>query len=120
MAAAKKRSSANRAYYEKKRKKILNRAKRYYKANRAKILARQKKYRMKTKAGTAAYKPLYARGSRRGKRPLFARLPRVNVYSFIGRRRSKNSKALGRKAPSFKRTNVKPRSGGGRAFRKRA
>lgn len=116
---AKTRSSYNRKSYEKNRKKILRKAKSYYKSHRAKILQRQKKYRTKTKAGTSAYKPLYMRGAKSGRRPLYSRLPRLNAYSFIGRKRGKKSKALGRKAPSFKRTNLRP-SKGGRAFRKRA
>jgi len=120
--AKKARSSYNRSWYNAKRKTILRKAKAYYKTHRTKILARQKRYRMKTKAGTSAYKPLYARGNARGKRPLYARMPRLNVYSFISRKRGKPSKALGRKAPSFRRggtsnTGRKPMKGGRRAFK---
>ena len=119
MAVARKRSAYQRKYYEKKRKTILARARAHYRANRSAILLRQKKYRQKTKAGTSAYKPLYLRGSGKGKRPLYARLPRLNAYSFIGRKKGKKSKAMGRRAPSFlNRKKTAPRRSG-RAFGRR-
>lgn len=113
------RSSYDRSYYETNRKKILRKSAQRYKSRRAKILQYQKKYRRLTKAGTSKYRPMYARGAKNGKRPLYARLPRVNAYRFIGRKRGTASKALGRKASSFKRTNIRPRTGGTRAFTKR-
>ena len=120
--AAKRRSSYSRASYEKNRKKRLTYARNYYRKHASKIKQYQKKYRKKTGTG-AKRRPLYARGGKSGKRPLFARLPRLNVYRFLTRKKGKKSSALGRKAPSFKRgtgSNVgrKPQTGGGRAFRK--
>lgn len=120
---AKKASSYDRSYYERKRKVLLRKSARYYKANRAKRLAYQKRYRKRTKAGTKAYRPLYARGAKTGKRPLYARLARLNAYRFIGRKRGKKSQALGRKAPSFRRSNTsnvgrRPQKGGRSAFKR--
>lgn len=121
MAKKSSRSSYDRSYYEKNRKAILRKSAQRYKARRSKILQYQKKYRMKTKAGTSRYRPLYARGVNSGKRPLYRRLPRLNAYRFISRKRGANSRALGRKAPSFRRgkgSNVgrRPQTGGRRAF----
>lgn len=118
------RSSYDRAYYERNRKKILRKSAQRYKSRRAKILLYQRKYRRKTKAGTKNYRPMYARGMKSGKRPLYARLARLNAYRFIGRKRGKNSRALGRKSASFRRgkgSNVgrKPLSGGQRALKRR-
>lgn len=119
--AAKKRSSYSRASYEKNRKKRLTYARNYYKKHASKIKMYQKRYRKKTGVGKKR-KPLYARGGKTGKRPLYARLPRLNAYRFLTRKKGRNSKALGRKAASFRRgagSNVgkKPQRGGARAFR---
>jgi hypothetical protein len=121
MAAKARRSSYSRSSYEKHRKKRLAYARSYYKKHASKIKQYQKRYRKKTGVGTKR-KPLYARGGKTGKRPLFARLPRLNAYRFLTRKKGKPSGALGRKAPSFRRgagSNVgkRPAKGGTRAFR---